>query len=1220
MNKAAIKTFAVWARKKLISDIEAKAGLVGITGQGIARPLASSTAQIQYFDIGTETPYTLTGNAIRSREKLAAALEREAEESDYGTAYENLLENTTSAWFNRLIALRFMEVNDYFSDHLRVLSSTEPGKQDPDLVTQPFESDLEFSDGEREQILEWKLQNESDALFQFLFIKKCNELHRILPGIFEDKDDDTEFLMSLSFIEKDGLVYRLVHDIPEDDWLDQVQIIGWIYQYYNSELKDETFSLLKKNVKITKERIPSATQLFTPDWIVRYMVENSLGRLWLEGHPNETLRKEWRYYLDEAEQEPEVEEQLRELRKEYKTLSPEDIRFIDPCMGSGHILVYAFDVLMQIYESCGYTAGDAAQSILKHNLYGLDIDDRAYQLAYFAVMMKARRYSRRILRGAARLHVYSIQESNLVNRGQLKYFGAGLREEESEEALRQTEGLLDVFRDAKEYGSILNVEECDWGLLRRFVAETGEDAQLSMDSVGLDETKERLEKLVEIGEVMAGKYHVTCTNPPYMGISNGDGKLNQYVKKNYPDSKADLFAVFIERCGQMTRKNGFQAMITQHAWMFLSSFEKLRKKLQTVDIVNMAHLGARAFEEIGGEVVQTTSFVFRKSRFIGYKGIYARLVDSLTQKGKEECFLEGKTLYISKQDKFLHIPNSPIAYWASESILKLYLCTSHLSDFGNALQGTITGDNDRFMRIWFEVSILNVGFSFSKVGEMISVKWIPYSKGGEFKRWYGNNMFIINWQNNGDEIKNHYDVNGKLRSRPQNTDYFFKEGITWSSLTTGLFGGRYLPTGSAFSDIGPVIFLDDNKKLYNILGYVNSKVFQKILDICCTGLHYQNGVIAKLPYFYSENHSKYIDRVVIQNIKLCKYDWDSFETSWDFTCHPLVVLRMANDDACINCKPTCPLSSVYKAWDLECENRFTQLKSNEEELNRIFIDIYGLQDELTPEVEDKDVTVRKADLQRDIRSLLSYAVGCMFGRYSLDEEGLIYAGGNWADVSPYERDGTLRTGSRYRTFLPDADNCIPILDNDYLPDDIVGRFVEFVRVVYGEETLEENLDFIANALGSRGTTSREIIRNYFLRDFYKDHLKIYQKRPIYWLFDSGKQDGFKALIYMHRYDEDTIGRVRADYLHKIQEKYENEVRAIDAMSEHISDPRHKAAGEKRKEKLFKQIKEAKEYDEKISHLALERISIDLDDGVKVNYAKVQTDRNGDTYQILAPLK
>lgn len=1219
MNKAAIKTFAVWARKKLISDIEAKAGLVGITGQGIARPLASSTAQIQYFNIGTETPYTLTGNAIRSREKLAAALEREAEESDYGTAYENLLENTASAWFNRLIALRFMEVNDYFSDHLRVLSSTEPGKQDPDLVSQPFESDLEFSDRERKQIFEWKIQNESDALFQFLFIKKCNELHRILPGIFEDKEDDTEFLMSLSFIEKDGLVYRLVHDIPEEDWRDQVQIIGWIYQYYNSELKDETFSLLKKNVKITKERIPSATQLFTPDWIVRYMVENSLGRLWLEGHPNETLRKEWRYYLDEAGQEPEVEEQLRELRKEYKTLSPEDIRFIDPCMGSGHILVYAFDVLMQIYESCGYTAGDAAQSILEHNLYGLDIDERAYQLAYFAVMMKARQYSRRILRGAARPHVYSVQESNLMNRGQLKYFGAGLSEEEREEALRQTEELLDVFRDAKEYGSILNVEECDWGLLRRFVAETGEDAQLSMDSVGLDETKERLEKLVEIGEVMAGKYHVTCTNPPYMGISNGDGKLNQYVKKNYPDSKADLFAVFIERCGQMTRKNGFQAMITQHAWMFLSSFEKLREKLQTVDIVNMAHLGARAFEEIGGEVVQTTSFVLRNGHHITYKGEYLRLVAPTTQNGKKELFLSNRECYIAQQDNFFVIPGRPVAYWASYKTIHAFKKGSLLKENVIASVGIQTGNNEKFVYYWWEIVIGSIYFNaVNKEDSYQPKRWFPYNKGGEYRKWYGNNNFVINWRNDGEDIKRNSQISG-AHYQQYDDKIKFKPMITWSRISSGLPAFRMKEKGFLSDMAGFSLYANSNKLNY-ICAFCNSKVAEHYLQFLAPTLNFMVGSVTAMPYISNNKYSDCIDKITLQNLSNSKTDWDSFETSWDFACHPLATLQMTSANNYDDSKPTCPLSSVYKAWELECENRFTQLKSNEEELNRIFIDIYGLQDELTPEVEDKDVTVRKADLQRDIRSLLSYAVGCMFGRYSLDEEGLIYAGGKWADVSPYERDGTLREGSRYRTFPPDADNCIPILDNDYLPDDIVGRFVEFVRVVYGEETLEENLDFIANALGSRGTTSREIIRNYFLRDFYKDHLKIYQKRPIYWLFDSGKQDGFKALIYMHRYDEDTIGLVRADYLHKIQEKYENEVRAIDAMSEHISDPRQKAAGEKRKEKLFKQIKETKEYDEKISHLALERISIDLDDGVKVNYAKVQTDRNGDMYQILAPLK
>lgn len=1228
MNKTAIKTFAVWARKRLIDDIRAKAGLVGITEKGISKPLPSSTGQIQYFNIGTEAPYALTGNDIRSREKLVTAMEREMEQSDYTTVYQNLLENTASAWFNRLIAIRFMEINDYFSDHLRILSSVEQGKQDPDLATSPFDSDLEFKETERQQIIEWKMNHEDDALFQFLFIKKCNELHRVLPGLFEDENDDTEFLMNLSFIEKDGVVYHLIHDIPEEDWLDQVQIIGWIYQYYNSEVKDETFALLKKNVKITKERIPSATQLFTPDWIVRYMVENSLGRLWLEGHPDEKLRKEWKYYLDEAEQEPEVLTQLEEIRREYRKLSPEEIKFIDPCMGSGHILVYAFDVLMQIYESCGYTQRDAARLIVEKNLYGLDIDDRAYQLAYFAVMMKARQYNRRVLKDGMKPHVYSIQESNLVNRNHLKLFGAGLSDKEREDALGQMEGLLDTFRDAKEYGSILIVEEYDWELLRRFVADKGEMAQISLESFGLEETAERLRVMVEIGEVMEEKYEVVVTNPPYMGISNGDGKLNNYVKKHYPDSKADLFAVFIERCGQLTKKNGYQAMITQHAWMFLSSFEKLREKLlQEVSIVNMAHLGARAFEEIGGEVVQTTSFVLRISDLKDIKGTYCRLVEPNTQYEKEKLFLSKSQKYTIQQNKFGRISGNPIAYWASDTILAAFN-SKILYDIARPRQGLATTNNERFLRYWFEVKIEKIGFNLKNLKNAIdsNKKWFPITKGGSFRRWYGNFDYVVNFERGGKAICNYIDntpgVKVKSNGRVINRDLYFQEGLTWSTIASGLFSMRYIPNGSIFETKGSMCFTSKDDLLY-LLGLYNSIVMQAFLAVVSPTLDYHEGPLGKTPVIV--NKTNQIDDLVSNCIEVSRCDWDSFEISWDFNRHPLIGLQILKTVDNWKNISILKLRDVYQTWEQECDSRFSQLKSNEEELNRIFIEIYGLQDELTPEVEDKDITVRKADLQRDIRSLISYAVGCMFGRYSLEIPGLVYAGGEWPPLDkavearknhPEVDPDVCSWTDAYGPFIPDLDNCIPILDSDYLPDDIVGRFIDFIQIVYGEESLEENLDFIASALGGRGTTSREVIRNYFLKDFYKDHLKIYQKRPIYWLFDSGKQDGFKALIYMHRYNEDTIGRVRADYLHKVQERYENEVRAIDAMQEHILDPRQRAAGEKRKEKLFKQIKETKEYDERIGHLALERIAIDLDDGVKVNYGKVQTDRNGDTYQIL----
>lgn len=1239
MNKTAIKNFAIWARNKLIADVSYDARLIGITEDGIAKPLPQSFGGTQFFDIGTAEPYSISGEAVRQRDKLIEVIQQKEKDTDYKTAYQYVIEEVAYTWFNRLIAIRFMEVNDYLPSHIRVLSS-ESGKLEPDLVTTPFDAELPFTAEEEAQIFQLKQDNKLDEVFRILFLKQCNALNEILPALFEKTKNYTELLLSLSVIDQDGVVYHLIHDIPEDDFNiergGQVEIIGWLYQYYNTEPKAAAFA---KNGKITKEEIPAVTQLFTPDWIVRYMVENSLGRLWVEGHPECDLKENWKYYLEEAQQEPEVQAKLAEIRKEYSALNPEDIKLIDPCMGSGHILVYAFDVLMQIYESAGYSQRDAAKSILENNIYGLDIDDRAYQLAYFAVMMKARQYNRRILNGENTCHVYAIQESNSINRAHLKYFGAGMDDIEKNAAKMQLEGLLDTLTDAKEYGSILNVESCNWDLLRRFVAAEDTTGQISMDSVGVEDTAEQLNRLINIGEAMARKYWVTCTNPPYAGTSNLSAKVNNFVKKNYPDSKADLFAVFIERCRQMTVNDGFQAMITQHTWMFLSSFEKLREKMMLTEIVNMAHLGARAFEEIGGEVVQTTSFVRCANHVEGYKGTYCRLVEPTSQQGKEDMFLAGENRYTANQDDFAKIPGSPVAYWVSSAMRSLFEEAQTINQHGKSLQGTVTGDNDRFMRLWFEVD--DCKFSILSVKDK-TAKWFPYCKGGEFRRWYGNMSHVINWEDDGFDIRHFCDASGKLRSRPQNTNYFFREGITWSSLTGGLFGGRYLDEKNTFSDIGPLIVLNDVSEMPVVLAYVNSKVFQEILDICCTGLHYQNGVIGKLPCIDSSKAPNQVIGMTENCIQISRADWDSFETSWDFKKHPLL-------------RNVSTISEAFTQWQAECEERFNQLKANEEELNRIFIDIYGLQDELTPEVEDKDVTVRKADLQRDIKSLLSYAVGCMFGRYSLDKPGLIFAGGNFDSVywkykgqaALDENDSPIEGGyagislaeyhypkfhdtddwetATWLSYEPDVDNVIPITDEEYLDDDIVSRLCAWLKAVYGADTLEENLDYIAKALGNKGSTSREIIRNYFLNDFFKDHCQTYSvtgsgKRPIYWLFDSGKQNGFKALVYLHRYTPDTIGNLRIDYLHKMQRVYESEINRMQDMMDHSENAREVAAASKRKDKLAKQLKECREYDEKISHLALSRIELDLDDGVKVNYRKLQTAQDGKFYEVLADSK
>ena len=964
---------------------------------------------------------------------------------------------------------------------------------------------------------------------------------------------------------------------------------SWLYQYYNTEPKNKAFA---KKGKITKEEVPAVTQLFTPDWIVRYMVENSLGRLWVEGHPDADLQGKWKYYLEEAEQESEVQAEIAKIHEEYAKLKPEDIKLIDPCMGSGHILVYAFDVFMQIYENAGWSAREAAQSIVENNIYGLDIDDRAAQLSYFAVMMKARQYDRRIFTRGVRPNVYAIQESNGINRNQLKYFGSELGEMERKTAIFQIEGLLDTLVDAKEYGSILNVDVYDWDILRRFISGTDVDGQISFDTYGLDETANKLKELIEIGAIMAQKYEVVATNPPYASTGNLSIKINNFIKKYYPDSKTDLYAVFIEKCSKFTRVNCFQSMITQHSWMSLSSYESLRLKLTGMSIVNMAHLGPRAFEEISGEMVQATSFVIQKVKLPYRKGTYCRLVEFTTPADKERAFLSKNARFYAKQENYNRIPGAPVsAYVASETLASLYEQGKTISEIGEVKIGMGTGNNDLFLKLWWEIKYLDIDFSITGINEidMYSKKFYPYSKGGERRRWYGNHEFIVWFDKDGQKCMKQtsgHRENGGI-------DYYFHKGMTWSYSTMAAFSVRVMPSGFVFDVNGSSLFLNEENYNY-VLCFLQSCVGRFVIDSTKSAFSVQAGTIRNLPILGKSTLE--IESLADECISLTKDDWDVFETSWDFKRHPLLSVIPRNS-VLFDDTDDIDLAECYTCWEIECNERFNQLKANEEELNRIFIDIYGLQEELTPEVEEKDVTVRKADLQRDIKSLISYAVGCMFGRYSLNEEGLIYAGGEWDN-------------SKYTTFIPDKDNIIPITDEEYFEGDIVTRFCDWLKTAFGTKSFDTNMDFIANELGNKGDTSREVIRNYFLNDFFKDHCNTYSvtgsgKRPIYWLFDSGKQNGFKALIYMHRYDADTVGRVRTDYLHKAQKYVETAMQSAQYTLDNASSSSEKSKATKSITKYTKQLAEMQIYDEAIAHIANQRIEIDLDDGVKVNYAKFQ---------------
>ena len=867
----------------------------------------------------------------------------------------------------------------------------------------------------------------------------------------------------------------------------------------------------------------------------------------------------WHYYLEEAEQEPEVQAQLSEIRKEYAALTPDQLKVIDPCSGSGHILAYMFDVLMKIYESYGYTTREAVASIVENNLYGLDIDDRAAQLAYFAVMMKARQYDRRFFSRGIQPHVYAIVESNHVDKFAVDYFCNG-----DMKLTAAMDTIIKELHDAKEYGSILTVTPQDWSALYDRFAEITEDINMSRETA----LKELL-PLVQVAEALAQKYDVVVTNPPYMGASNMNPKLNEFIKNNYADYKSDFFSAFVIHVSQMTKQSGYCGFFTPYVWMFISAYEKMRNYLYNRTAVEtLIQFEYSAFEEA---TVPVCTFAFQ-NRYVQKKGCYLRLVDFRggmeVQRQKTLEAIENHDCgfyYEQSTDNFSKIPGSPVAYWVSKSVY-LAFDNEKIGKYAISDGQTKTGNNDKYLRMLWEVPVLKIGKG---------KRWVLHAKGGSFRRWYGNIDTLIDWS---DSAREHYRKDRVARIAPEYI--WFRNGICWTLISSNkLHGFRLLQDNSTFNLAAPSVFFDDDRMMFYILGYLNSKISQEIIALLNPTLNTNISDITSQPLCYGKlpDQETCVIDLVKNNIFMSKNDWDSFETSWDFQHHPL--LRKV---------PT--IAEAFDQWLIECDDRFNQLKANEEELNRIFIDIYGLQEELTPEVEDKAVTVRKADLGRDIRSFISYAVGCMFGRYSLNVEGLAYAGGEW-------------DASKYASFAADKDNIIPICDDEYFEDDIVGLFVEFVKTVYGADTLDENLKFIADALGGKGRP-KDVIRNYFLSDFYSDHCIIYQKRPIYWLFDSGKKNGFKVLIYMHRYQPDTIARIRTDYVHEQQARYRT---AIADLEQRIANA---STGErvklnKKLTTLQAQDTEIRTYEEKIHHLADQMISIDLDDGVKKNYAIFQ---------------
>ena len=1201
MNKTSLKLFAIEARNELMEKMRTRLDILGITKKGIEKAkVVGREVEIN----GSLYPKESYNSLVRKYKQIG---------------YEELVEESAYTWFNRLTALAFMEANEYIEEKMIFNNGL---KNEPGIIDNYY--DFEFfknldADLQRElhDLRDENTANSIEKLYSILVEEKCEELSAIMPFIFKKKGTYSDILFPTGLLLENSLLVRIREEIGKEA---PIELIGWLYQFYNSEKKDEIFA---KKEKISKENVPAVTQLFTPDWIVKYMVENSLGKLALESTGiNENLKDNWKYYIES------------ELDKNSEKIKIEDVKILDPAMGSGHILVYAFDLLFEIYENLGWSTKDSVLSILKNNLYGLEIDERAGQLASFALMMKAREKFSRLFsvlkrEEAFKLNTLIIEESNNLSEK--------IRNKVKDNNLNNLSKIIEDFKDAKEYGSILKLEtinketlEKEFNLLKESLDNEQGTLVFNEDEldINIEEDLELIESLIAQHIALTNKYEAVITNPPYMGGKGFSPKLKTYVEKNYKDTKSDLGVVFIEKCNEFTKKNGYTSMITMQSWMFLSSYETFRKNIiEKTEIISLNHLGTRAFSEIGGEVVSTVAWVSQKKNPKN-DGTYLRLVDYNNADLKEEEFFNKANYFQAKQKDFEKIPGSPIAYWVSDKVRELFEKNQKLGEVGEAKQGLATADNNRFLRLWNEVSFSKIGYNMSNSQEALESKkkWFPYNKGGEFRKWYGNQEYLVNWENDGYEIKNFYDEKGKLRSRPQNTEYYFKESISWTDITSSGNSFRYYPKGFLYDVTGMSYFINESKQK-NLLGILNNKLIYTITKILNPTLHLQIGDLVKVPYFIIKNEK--FNNLVQQNISISKEEWDSRETSWDFEKLSLIDGK--------------DLKSAYENYCSHWRDNFVQLHKNEEELNRLFIEIYDLQDEMDEKVSFDDITILKKEAKiveidnskarefsseserylydrgvslefnKDelVKQFLSYAIGCIMGRYSTNKPGLIMA--NSDDVlelssnkfSVKDANGELRQEVETK-FLPDEFGILPITAEKDFSNDIVERVKEFVKFVYGEESLKDNLNFIAEALGNKDNKSaEEILRAYFITAFYKDHFQRYQNRPIYWLMNSGKKNAFSCLFYMHRYEPLTVARVRTDYLIHYQEMLENKRKFIERQlyAEDIT-AKEKKNVEKELKDLDVLLKELREYANEVKHIAEQKIALDLDDGVNVNYERL----------------
>ncbi|MFD1203622.1 BREX-1 system adenine-specific DNA-methyltransferase PglX [Sporosarcina contaminans] len=1157
MNKSALKKFATEARKELLERVELQARKIGITAESIQK------ANIESSDAVFIDGRQLSDLERRQRNKLIVRINE--------IGFNRVMEETAYTWFNRFIALRFMEVNDYLPTKVRVLSSANEESAEPDMMKEALSLDLDL---DKEYVYDLKMNNKTDELFKYLIKMHCNDLNRYMPFMFETLEDYKEILFPEGLLGTDSFVRQMTNTdvIAESDW-ENVEIIGWLYQYYISE---ENERVIKAKKRYKAEELPFATQLFTPEWIVRYMVQNALGRYWVESHPeHRDLIQNWEFYLENPNPDPDFEEKLALYIN--KELNVEDIKCFDPAMGSGHILVYMFDVLFEIYSKCGYMEREIPRLIIEKNLYGLDIDDRAYQLASFSIVMKALQYNRRFLRSIERdgltMNLASIQETNMLTDEEVAFLAG----ESSGEPYEKMKSFINQFKHAKAIGSLIKLEEYDKHFLQNRLTAIEE---LSGDLFEL-EMKERIlslfENLIKQASLMEIKYDVFITNPPYAGSKYLTPEVSAYLNTNYPDVKSDLFSSFIEYSFNATKENGQMGFMTPFVWMFISSYEKLRKKI--INDRTISSLIQLEYSGFDGATVPIGTFTLR-NYFSNTKGEYVRLSDFRGPENQPIKTLEAiknpnvSYRYSINQENFNKIPGTPIAYWVSESMLNTFWNTPLLEEKATPMQGFYSGDNDKFLRYWYEINSERFTIKNSKAS-----KWYPYNKGGEFRKWYGNNYYVIDWENDGHEIRHYKDERGKLKSRPQNIEHMLKPGITWGLISSGKPSFRYFDENYLSGHKGPFIPFEKNNmdELYWLLGILNSKFVEETLEILSPTIGFEVGQIKKIPYKIQSEIKEELINLVKENINFSREEWDNSEISWDFKKNALLKFKSKT------------IMESYSDYQKSHTITLNNLQRNEVCINTLTYQLYEIGENSNFDTESEEIEILTKS--GAIKDFISYFIGNLFGRYSLDEDGLVYAGGEF-------------DASRYQTFPADEDNILPILPGAYFEDDIVTRFVDFVRVSFSEETLEENLDFIADAIGRKANeTAREALRRYFLNDFYKDHVQVYKKRPIYWLFTSGKEKAFNCLIYMHRYDKTTLSRIRTDYLHEVQIRMDAEKKDLLTIIEGDYTAKEISNAKKELKALDKKIDELKAYDELLHHMADMQIEIDLDDGVKVNYEK-----------------